>query len=176
MSESVDTLNKRLAEYYGRSPAGLPIYRLVFSDSQTEKRRGEFEEFLGKIFLRRVFGVREVPKYPYVKGRWILEVWLPISHPEIYNSEYNGSYEPLWVFQDINGNHQQPIWKAIQLLISWNENKVRKDAKMVEAEEEEERQRQEQKDFEILDNQMPSLVSKLASKEAVSVPKEYKNE
>lgn len=176
MSESVDILNKRLVEYYGRSPAGLPLYRLVFSDSQTEKRLGEFEEFSGKIFLRRFFGVREVPKYSYIKGRWILEVWLPISNPEIYNSEYNGSYEPVWVFQDANGNHQQPIWKAIQLLISWNENKIRKDAKMIETEEREELERQEQEDFEKLDDQMPSLVSKLASKEAISVPKEYNNE
>lgn len=176
MNESVDTLNLRLSDLYGRSAEGRPYYRLVFSTSQTEKRRGEFEDYYGKIFLRRFVGVREVPKYSYAKDRWILEVLLPIKNSEIFGSEYFGSYEPLWVFQDKDGNFLQPNWKVIEIIIHWNHNREVKSPADMERDEEAWYAKQEQQEFERLDDEMPTVVSKLASREGITVPKEYKNE
>jgi len=175
MNESVDTLNKRLTTLYGRNSDGRPVYRLVFSTSQVEKRRGEFEDYYGKIFLRRFVGVREVPKYPYCMDRWVLEILLPIYNPEVFGSEVYGSYEPLWVFQDKDGNFLQPIWLAIETIINWNRNLIKKSPSDFEAEEQKELEKQEAEEFEKLDNAVPALVSQLHSKEAIVVPKEYDN-
>ena len=176
MNESVDTLNTRLTTLYGRSPDGRPIYRLVYSTTQLEKRWGEFEDYYGKIFLRRFSGVREVPKYPYCKDRWVLEVLLPVYNPEIYQSDLYGSYEPLWVFQDKNGNFLQPIWKAVELIIVWNHNKPeKKNDVQIESEHQAQLEREEAEEFEKIDNQVPYIADKLHEGEAITVPKEYDN-
>jgi len=79
-------------------------------------RRGKFSDFYGKIFLREVEEVREVPKYWMNPDRWVLErlTYLPPEaaiHKEIvaardfdiYRPTRNGSYEPIYFFQDGQG-------------------------------------------------------------------------
>lgn len=91
-----------------------PIFRLVWSEDQFELRRGTFNEFYGKIFLREVTGVRQVRKYNYIHEKWVLEQWYP---PQFCNQEElpesrRGSYEPIYVFQDKRGN-ALPVKKAV---------------------------------------------------------------
>jgi len=102
----INQVNARLRLHYGSNLVGLPFFRLVFSDRQLEKRFGVYQEFYGKIFLREFVGVREVPKYNYLKGKWVLERWIPPAYaytPDIPDSS-EGSYEPIYVFQDAAGN------------------------------------------------------------------------
>jgi hypothetical protein len=80
-------------------------------------RRGKFSDFYGKIFLREVEEVREVPKYWNSPNRWVLErlCFLPPDaaiHREVLATRdlditrptMNGSYEPIYFFQDKAGN------------------------------------------------------------------------
>lgn len=110
-------LNRKLADR-GRSLDGRPIWRIVWSTSQREMRRGKFSDFYGSIFLREVEEVRNVPKYWYSKDRWVLErlTYLPpnasIHHELISQTStldiqapvYNGTYEPIYVFEDKDRN------------------------------------------------------------------------
>lgn len=103
MSEA-GRINPILKGRFGCNDYGQPIFRIVWSDAQTEKRFGIFNEFSGPIFLREIRGLKEVPKYSYLKSVWVLERWLP---PEkCYTDEIpatkEGSYEPLFAFMDDN--------------------------------------------------------------------------
>ena len=80
-------------------------------------RRGTFSDFYGQIFLRETTEVREVPKYWSSPNRWVLErlTFLPPGasiHREIVATRdlditrptLNGTYEPIYFFQDKHGN------------------------------------------------------------------------
>lgn len=102
----------------GRSLDGRPIWRIVWAPEQLERRLGTFCDFYGPVFLRERREVREVPKYWYVGPCWVLErlTFIPPGSPilsEIRSSGsivdphtpvVNGSYEPVYVFQDGNRN------------------------------------------------------------------------
>lgn len=105
-----------------KNPANEPIYRLVWADDQIETRRGIFREFYGNIFLRETSGFQQVRKYSYLKGRWILEKWLPpelVFTPDIPES-HNGSYEPLFPFEDKNGNPLPLSLRVVELIVSFD--------------------------------------------------------
>jgi len=102
MAININNINDRLRSIYGDNPFKQPCFRLVFSDNTLEKRLGTFVDWYGKLFIREYRGVREVPKYNYLKGKWVLEKWFPpMSVPEIDTSQ--GVYEPVYVFQDAEG-------------------------------------------------------------------------
>lgn len=109
-------LNRKLASR-GRTLDGRPVWRIVWSTSQREMRRGKFSDYYGQIFLREVEEVRSVPKYWATPDRWILErlTFLPPNaaiHQELISQGtldiqapvYNGTYEPIYVFQDKDQN------------------------------------------------------------------------
>lgn len=117
----MEEINKFLENTYGKNLFGQPIFRIVFSADQQEKRLGKFAEHYGKIFLREFTGVREVPKYPWIKDRWVLERWAPgvlAYTPEIIGSEA-GTYEPVQVFEHENGS-PVPVTRRILTEIIWN--------------------------------------------------------
>jgi len=102
----MNEINNWLKSTYGTNLRGESIFRVVFSDNQLEKRFGTFRDHVGKIFIREYTAVREVPKYPHIKHRWILEKWMPpqlACSPELPESN-EGSYEPIQVFEHENGN------------------------------------------------------------------------
>ncbi|MFI5420539.1 MAG: hypothetical protein ACHQ1H_06190 [Nitrososphaerales archaeon] len=115
----METFNKFLKKQ-GKVPSGAPLFKLVWSNSETELRSGTFEDYTtGGLFIRTFVGTRRVLKYNYIIDRWILEKWFPpeltISH-ELPDSK-NGSYEPLYVFEDKKGNYLPPNLKALNFLI-----------------------------------------------------------
>lgn len=112
----IDELNRRLKTLYGCELDGRPKFRIVWSEDQYEYRKGIFENWYGSIFLSREECVKEVRKYSYIKDRWILEKLILASNPELPNSR-NGSYEPVFVFQNKDGVYLEPIWAAIELLM-----------------------------------------------------------
>src|SRR5262245_39183754 len=70
----IETINANLLRDW-RVLDGRPIYRIVWSDTQLEMRRGKYSEFYGDhIFIREVEEVREVKKYwYYIKPCWVFE-------------------------------------------------------------------------------------------------------
>jgi len=83
---------------------GRAMFRIVWADEQLEKRRGSWDiYYAGVIYLRTETGVKEVPKYPYFKGCWVLEKLETFRHPDVIYDKPKG-YEPFFVFKDKDGN------------------------------------------------------------------------
>lgn len=122
LTEKVETINQRLADYFGiDTVSGQQMWRIVWSEDQFEKRFGEYEDRSPEgLFIRRVREVREVPKYrQYIDHKYVLEhlVVVPdINIPELPTVKV--SYEPIWVFEDRNGFPLPPKWEASQYIIN----------------------------------------------------------
>ena len=105
---------------YSHDLLGRPNYRVVWSVGELEKRKGNFHEFYGPIFLREFYGVKEQPKYlyhPEWRDRWILEKLEFFPNPELV-SDIAGHYEPLYAFYDENGGYLKPTLRAIQFFMT----------------------------------------------------------
>ena len=117
MHASINTYLKQ----WGLNPNGKPLVQLVRAGDQRELRRGDFNVFCGEIFIREERGVREMPKYPYLPPNvWVLERWF---HPAVtFSAELpdsvNGSYEPIYVFQDAHGGQLPLSLKVVELICS----------------------------------------------------------
>lgn len=115
----IAAINKFLLKQ-GTTLRGEPLLRLVWSTDQTEIRLGTFNDFYGHIFVRTVREVRMVHKYPYLRDRWVLEMWIPPAalqgNPELVNS-HEGSYEPIYVFEDAKGQYLEPNFRVVELIV-----------------------------------------------------------
>jgi hypothetical protein len=109
----VGEINKALAKY-GKMLDGKPIFRVIWADDLTEMRVGIFNEFYGSVFLRQSKGVQQVPKYSYIKERWVLERYSPNPNPEVLNYD---NYEPVYCFRDKDGNYLPPLLKICTIII-----------------------------------------------------------
>lgn len=114
--ETVEVLNARLVDYFGiDTVTGQPIFKIVWSNDQLEKRRVDFtEEGLQLLYPE----VREVKKYSYIKDRYVLEQLVVI--PEVNENELPTaklSYEPLWVYQTSKGEALPPVWEPTKFVI-----------------------------------------------------------
>lgn len=119
--ESLETINKRLTDHYGKFEDGRPNWRVVWSDDQYEKRlvshTDEGFELLTPI-------VKTVPKYSYIEHKYVLERLIPIPFFHGQDLVDKTSYEPVWTFEDNQGNPLPPIWEAIYLLIRTVQEKL----------------------------------------------------
>ena len=115
--ESVETINKRLLDYFGRfNTTDLPLWRVVWSEDQFEKRETEYSDEGFQLLQPEV---RLLPKYrQWVHNKYILERCL--SYPEEIERDVVDkiTYEPVWVFQDAKENALPPKWEAIEVLIT----------------------------------------------------------
>jgi len=120
-SEGIESLNKQLIDIFGvDTVTGLPIWKIVWSEDQFEKRLGTYDDFSRSgLYLRTVTEVREVPKYrQWIKEKWVLErlVIVPVNNEkDLPTSKL--SYEPIWVFQDGNGHSLPPRIDVCKLVI-----------------------------------------------------------
>lgn len=164
---TIDEINQKLIDRYGKDLYGNPKYRVVWSNGQTEKRVGVFNEFYGKIFIRQVSGLREVRKYPYIQDRWVLEKSFP--NPYRDEVESNITFEPIWTFSDFQGNYVYPEWRAIELLIYWLENPVKLTPGQLDSIEED----KFLKEIDYFENYLAGdswIQNALATREAIVVP------
>jgi hypothetical protein len=123
--ETIEGINSRLHEMY-RVLDGRPIYRIVFSGDELEKRKGIFRDFQHGVFVREVEEVREIRKYWYIQPPcWVLEKLIFMQgnqalkeiSEEIVGAE-NGTYEPLLPFRDGGGN-PLPVNERVVNFILW---------------------------------------------------------
>jgi hypothetical protein len=121
LTESIDKINARLKDYFGIDTiTGAPIWRVVFSEDQYEKRYGTFDDISpAGIYIRTVTEVRLVPKYKqWIHQKYILEQLVVVpAHQMKELADNDVSYEPLWVFQDKDENYLPPVWEAIEFII-----------------------------------------------------------
>lgn len=121
LTEQVESINRQLIDLYGiDTSSGQPIFKVVFSEEEFEKRLGTYDDFTRSgIYIRTVTEVREVPKYnQWIKEKYVLErlVIIPdINLPEFTHEKL--SYEPLWIFQDNNSHYLPPRLDAAKLVI-----------------------------------------------------------
>lgn len=115
LPEDVKIINKRLIDYFGKFEDGSANFRVIWSDNEIEKRF-VYETAEGFHLLTPILA--ELPKYSYIRNRFILERIVPV--PESAKKELLDrklSYEPIWVFED--GNHEAlpPDWDVINILV-----------------------------------------------------------
>jgi hypothetical protein len=114
--EKIETLNQRLIDNFGLYLDGRPLWRLVFSSYELEKRWTNYTKEGYELLTREVI---EVPKYK----QWInppcfiLERLLELPEGIPTDQINKTSYEPVWVFRDRNHEPLIPVWAAISLII-----------------------------------------------------------
>jgi hypothetical protein len=116
--ESLFNINRKLKDIYGTfDVTDYPLFRVSYSDDEFEKRvvthTKDGFELIHPVVL-------EVPKYrQWIHSKYILETLVAI--PEDQQFEMAGkkfSYEPIWTFEDKDGNALPPIWGAIEFIIA----------------------------------------------------------
>jgi hypothetical protein len=97
-----------------------PLFKLVWSNDEYELRTAKCAKFdAHNNFIGWEYKTDRLRKYSWIDQRWVLEQWRP---PEVaYNSELpesiNGSYEPLYVFQDERYNSLPLRLDVIQFIV-----------------------------------------------------------
>lgn len=121
----IHLINQRLRDLYGKDFLDQPIYRVVWSDDEIEKRYGLFRDFVSgtNILIREAEEVREVKKYNFLEPQYILEKLFFNQHnQEVLDnktlSPRTCTYEPVWCFGlDDKGKPKKPVWRAIELIL-----------------------------------------------------------
>jgi hypothetical protein len=117
--EKVETINRRLHDHYGETEERgnrLPNYRIVWSEDQTELRKTDYTDAGVRLLHPEV---RQLPKYrQWIQEKWVLErlTVVPfINEQDLPDSKL--SYEPIWVFEDRNGQKLHPAWRMAQFVV-----------------------------------------------------------
>lgn len=113
--ETLEIINRRLIDTYGKYLDGQPNYRVVWSEDQIEKRLSNYNHF-GIELLTPI--LIEAPKYrQYIQDKYILERLIEV--PIIYQDQalHKLSYEPLWVFEDGQGKKLPVRWDVIEIVL-----------------------------------------------------------
>ena len=112
--ERIEVINQRLIDHFGRFEDGRPNWKVVWSTDEIEKR---WVTHTPEGFELLYPTVMEVKKYLYAEDRYILEHLIGIDENQLPELTTKTSYEPLWTFEDANGNPLPPDWDVIKLLI-----------------------------------------------------------
>jgi hypothetical protein len=130
----VEIINERLILLYGKEKqTNLPKYRVVRSETQTEKRYGSYDLLTQEtgIWLGVKQGLVEIKKYWYLTDCWLIERVEPnIDRKDIFYDKF--TYEPLFPFLDKDNNPLPLNWRVIEFML----NRLEKAEKIVKTEEE----------------------------------------
>jgi hypothetical protein len=97
---------------------GENIFRLTWADNEFEMREGTYNEFKGDLFVRTVYGVKRTPKYPHLKGLWILEQFFGAERTRTDTVKDHNGYECIYAF--INARTFKPLplrLRAVELIL-----------------------------------------------------------
>ena len=115
--EPIENLNNRLVSHFGiDTNTSQPMWRIVWSEDQFEKRMMDVTDSGIALLIPEI---REVPKYrQWIQEKYVLENLVVV--PEVNKKELADikvSYEPIFVFQDGDGNYLPPHWDVCKLVI-----------------------------------------------------------
>ncbi len=118
ITPEIEHLNQFLRDCYGiETTSDRPMWRVVFSDDQYEKRLTKYTDSGIELLVPEV---RELPKYKqWIHGKWILENLVVV--PEMNKAELaeaKTSYECLFVFENDKGDALPPRIDVCQLIIN----------------------------------------------------------
>lgn len=151
MIVNIEALNKRLVDHFGRFSDGQPNWRVVFSDTEMEKRFGTYEDRTESgVLIRIVTEVREVPKYRhYIHGKYILErlVVVPQDNDKNGTPVTKLSYEPIWVFESVLGKSLKPEFDICKFIIDKVMEQLRPSEYPKYAESTDDEKRADEKEF-----------------------------
>lgn len=175
--EPVEVINKRLSTIFGNSWDSRPIYRIVFSNDEYERRYGTWEDYgPHDIFLRRVTETREVPKYQHIKDKYVLEQLVATPEINLVEIGIKTTYEPLWTFEDNKGFPLPPKWEACEIVIKTVQAARDKDVVVYKdpiIEDPDEIEKFD-KTYESLFGNETSTTDALSHREGIVVPNNYK--
>ena len=121
LPEPIERINKLLLENFGKHDDGQAIWRVVWSEDQFEHRLGDYDDYdRSGNFLRSVREVRYVPKYrQWIPEKYVLErlVVIPVANLPELPAASKLSYEPIFPFEDKNGNALPPKFQACKFVI-----------------------------------------------------------
>ncbi len=118
--EGLKEFNNWLLRDFGYFDGGKPRYKLVWSEDEIEKVLSQYTREGFELLTPQI-----IEKYKYrqwIHERYVLEklVAVPESHLEV--SVYPMSYEPIYTFQNKNGDYLEPHYGATRFLINYLEN------------------------------------------------------
>jgi hypothetical protein len=115
--EEAEKINKYLS-LQEHNLLGQPIFRIVFADDQFEMREGDYNEFYRDLFVRSVHGIKKTPKYPGLKGLWILEQWFDASRVQSDSIKDHNGYECLYAFRNPRNFEPLPLrLRVVELIL-----------------------------------------------------------
>lgn len=117
LTEKIESINQSLIDLFGIDTlSGSPIWRVVWSEDQLEKRLMEYTDSGLQLITPEV---REVPKYrQWIKERYVLErlVLIPsVNEKELPSSKI--SYEPMFVFENNKGDYLPPKLLVAKIVV-----------------------------------------------------------
>lgn len=117
ITEPVESINIQLKDLYGQDTlSGLPIWRVSWSETQTEKQLVNITENGVQLLYPEV---REVKKYlGFIKDKYILERLVLVEgiNAKMLPTQKT-SYEPVWIFETQNGVYLPPKMEVCQIVI-----------------------------------------------------------
>lgn len=178
--EPVEVINKRLLEHFGRAWDDRPIWRVVYSEDEFEKRLMAYTDAGVELLVPEW---REVPKYrQWIHYCYILERL--VSVPEINLGEVTEktSYEPIYIFEDRNHQPLPPKWEVCKFVVDTVYAAMGKSSLARYSEELKDMNTQEgaAARIETLEKEMfgneTEVGDALAHKEAIIVPRNYEKD
>lgn len=117
LTEPIQSINQQLIDLFGIDTiSGLPIWRIVFSEDQFEKRLMSYTDSGLQLIHPEV---RLVPKYrQWIQERYVLEQLIII--PEINTDELpstKSTYEPIYIFETQLGEALPPKVQVAKFVI-----------------------------------------------------------
>lgn len=178
--ETIERINRFLEREYGIEDTGRPIYRVVWSDDQLEKRLMKYTDAGIELLSPEV---REVPKYTHFKHVYVLErlSYIPQNKEHMEMTVNSISYEPIWTFVDKNLNPLPPRIEVCKIVIDtlhaaiYGDHSLRKYKDDNAGSLEETQKRVAALQLELFGNET-SVGDALAHKEAVIVPRNFESE
>jgi hypothetical protein len=152
--EKIEDLNFWLKRDYGCHTDGRPWFRIVFSEGLLEKRWMTHTDDGFQLLYPEV---REVPKYNYIKEKYVLErivTIIPGVETDLVERE---PYEILWTFMDRFENYLSPRFAACKFIIEQIYENKRQGIRKIKnpADEIEEEQRLEDMEEFLFGNETP---------------------
>lgn len=117
LSEPLDEINGLLIDHYGIDTiSGNPIFRVVWSEDQLEKRWTSYTDEGIQLLHPEV---REYPKYKqWIHDKYIIEKLTIIPRLKIEGAPVEQlSYESIWVFEDKGGNYLPPRFSVCKWVL-----------------------------------------------------------
>lgn len=176
----VSDINLALERKYGKfDTTDKPLYRVVWSEDQIEKRLVSHNDNGFELLIPEV---REVPKYrQWIKEKWLLEALTEV--PVVNQNELPASalsYECVWVFEDKKGNYLPAHLEVCHIVIGQIRKNVAgmfgvkyQDPELTPEGSIEEKQKRVAKLEEMLFGNETDVTDALRYKDGVVVPSNY---